>query len=65
MNRFELLPPIQIIKPRYDVMLLLASVALLMIGYIMVTSASLHLGVKESGNIFHYPGRQSGHIGVG
>mgnify|MGYP002525038217 CR=1 FL=1 len=65
MSESWLMAPIKIIKPRYDAMLLLASVALLVIGYIMVTSASLHLGIKASGNIYHYPLRQIIHIGMG
>jgi cell division protein FtsW len=39
--------------------------ALLLIGYVMVTSSSLHLGVKVSGNVMHYPFRQMLHIVLG
>lgn len=65
MNRYDLLAPIKLIKCRYDGLLLLSSIALLLIGYIMVTSASLHLGEKTSGDILHYPLRQMIHIGIG
>lgn len=53
------------IKPRYDHSLLCASIALLMIGYIMLTSASLHLGAKNFDNLLHYPIRQGLYIGLG
>lgn len=65
MNEINWLAPIEIIKLRFDALLLMASVALILIGYIMVTSASLHLGVKTSGDILHYPVRQIIHIGLG
>ncbi len=39
--------------------------SLLFIGYIMVASSSLHLGTKVTENSFHYPIRQSLHIGLG
>ncbi len=42
----------------FDKALVFAGVALLVIGYLMVSSASLHLGVKLTGNLFHYPVRQ-------
>lgn len=61
----DLLAPVQVIKPRFDNLLLLSSIALLLIGYIMVTSASLHLGERNAGNILHYPVRQIIHIGIG
>jgi len=35
------------------------------IGYVMVVSSSLHLGTKITENSFHYPMRQSLHIGLG
>ncbi|MCK5869940.1 putative lipid II flippase FtsW [Methylococcaceae bacterium CS1] len=49
----------------FDKALVFASVALIVIGYLMVSSASLHLGVKLTGNLFHYPVRQLIHIGLG
>ena len=49
-----------------DVTLLVVCIALLMIGFVMMTSASLHLGAKPStDNIFHYPQRQFIHIVLG
>lgn len=49
----------------YDKALVFAGVALIVIGYLMVSSASLHLGVRLTGNVFHYPLRQLIHIGLG
>ena len=49
----------------YDKALVFAGVALIVIGYLMVSSASLHLGVRLTGNVFHYPIRQLMHIGLG
>lgn len=48
-----------------DPVLLLVSLSLLLIGYVMVASASLHLGIKMAGNGLHYPLRQLMHIGLG
>jgi len=48
-----------------DKCLVLAVASLLSIGFVMVTSASLHLGEKMSGSVFHYPLRQATHIVVG
>lgn len=48
-----------------DGILVIISVSLLMLGYIMVTSASLHLGEKMTGNSFYYPFRQMLHIFLG
>jgi cell division protein FtsW len=49
-----------------DIPLLVVCVALLMIGFVMMTSASLHLGAKYSpDNIFYYPLRQFIHIVLG
>lgn len=45
-----------------DGMLMLACFGLLMIGFLMVTSASLHLGVKMANDISHYPFKQLMHI---
>lgn len=49
----------------FDKALVFAGVALMVIGYLMVSSASLHLGVKLTGNLFHYPVRQLIHIALG
>lgn len=49
----------------YDKALVFAGVALIVIGYLMVSSASLHLGVRLTSNVFHYPFRQLIHIGLG
>ena len=46
----------------FDKALVFAGVALIIIGYLMVSSASLHLGAKLTGNLFHYPIRQLIHI---
>ncbi len=48
-----------------DKLLLLVCFSLLLIGYVMVASASLHLGAKLTGNIMHYPLRQLIHIFMG
>ncbi len=48
-----------------DNVLLLICISLLLIGYVMVTSASLHLGMKMTGSMSYYPVRQLIHIGVG
>jgi cell division protein FtsW len=48
-----------------DNMLLLVCISLLLIGYVMVTSASLHLGMKMTGSMSYYPVRQLVHIGIG
>src|SRR5690606_18291803 len=40
-------------------------VGLLLIGFVMVTSSSLHLGVKEGSTPLHYPLRQLIHILIG
>lgn len=49
----------------FDKALVFAGVALMVIGYLMVSSASLHLGEKLTGNLFHYPVRQLIHIALG
>lgn len=49
----------------FDPLLVGATTSLLIIGYIMVVSSSLHLGLKLSGNEIHYPIRQLIHIGLG
>ncbi len=48
-----------------DQPLMLACFSLLSIGFLMVTSASLHLGVKMANDISHYPFNQLKHIIVG
>lgn len=50
---------------RSDKWLLASSVALLVYGYVMVSSASLHLGVRMADNSLHYPLRQMLHIVLG
>ncbi|MCK9395971.1 MAG: putative lipid II flippase FtsW [Methylobacter sp.] len=49
----------------FDPVLLSVSAALLLIGYVMVASASLHLGIKMAGDGLYYPVRQLVHIGLG
>ncbi|MCX7095208.1 MAG: putative lipid II flippase FtsW [Methylobacter sp.] len=49
----------------FDPVLLSVSIGLLLIGYVMVASASLHLGIKMTGNGMYYPVRQLAHIGLG
>lgn len=49
----------------FDQVLLIVSISLLLIGYVMVASASLHLGIKMTGNGLYYPVRQLMHIGLG
>ena len=48
-----------------DAVLLAASLALVLIGYIMVTSASLHIGERLFDDSFHYPRHQLIHIAAG
>lgn len=48
-----------------DQLLLTVTVCLLVFGYIMVASSSLHLGEKIGGSSFYYPVRQLIHIGLG
>jgi cell division protein FtsW len=48
-----------------DSMLLGTCVSLLVIGYVMVVSSSLHLGLKMAGSELYYPIRQLMHIGFG
>ncbi len=45
--------------------LLIACIGLLAVGYVMVASSSLHLGVKMTGNLMHYPLHQLIHIVMG
>ncbi len=59
------------LKPRpvsrfhIDQVLLMACLSLLCIGFVMVTSSSLHLGVKMADDISHYPFKQLVHIILG
>lgn len=48
-----------------DAVLLFVFLSLLLMGYIMVTSASLHLGEKIAQDSFFYPKRQLIHIAMG
>ncbi|PCH85247.1 MAG: putative lipid II flippase FtsW [Piscirickettsiaceae bacterium] len=48
-----------------DGWLLFSAISLLALGYVMVVSASLHLGEKMYTDISHYPLRQFAHIVVG
>lgn len=52
-------------KFNFDPLLVFSSAALICIGYIMVASSSLHLGVGEKHGSFHYPIRQFAHILLG
>lgn len=49
----------------FDPTLLAITTSLLFIGFVMVASASLHLGVKITGSSLYYPLRQTMHIGLG
>ncbi|MFA5983520.1 MAG: putative lipid II flippase FtsW [Methylococcaceae bacterium] len=49
----------------FDPILLGACISLVLIGYIMMVSSSLHLGVKASENSWYYPEHQLIHIGLG
>ncbi len=48
-----------------DIQLSLVCISLLIVGYVMVTSASLHLGMKMAGSMSYYPLRQLVHISLG
>src|SRR5664280_978040 len=49
----------------FDPLLIVVSTGLLLFGFVMVASSSLHLGVKMTGNSLYYPIRQSLHIALG
>jgi cell division protein FtsW len=49
----------------FDPLLLATCASLLLIGFVMVTSSSLHLGVKMADDSLYYPIRQLIHIGLG
>ncbi|MSP27211.1 MAG: putative lipid II flippase FtsW [Methylococcales bacterium] len=53
------------VRFHFDLLLVVACSSLLLIGFVMVASASLHLGVKVSGSEFYYPTRQLIHMGLG
>lgn len=48
-----------------DSYLLTATMALLLLGLVMVTSASLHLGEKLANDAFYYPKHQVAHVLIG
>lgn len=48
-----------------DGWMLFAAISLLSIGFVMVVSASLHLGDRVYNDIWHYPIRQAAHILIG
>ncbi len=52
-------------KFHFDPILVFVTVSLLFIGYVMVASASLHLGVEQKQDSFYYPIRQMAHIVLG
>ena len=49
----------------FDKSLVFANISLLCIGYLMVSSASLHLGLMGMGDIYYYPVKQLIHIAIG
>ncbi|MEI6706392.1 MAG: putative lipid II flippase FtsW [Methylococcales bacterium] len=49
----------------FDTVLVLTCLSLVLIGFVMVASASLHLGVKLTGDAFYFPTRQLMHMGFG
>jgi cell division protein FtsW len=49
----------------FDRLLVIACLSLLLIGFVMVASASLHLGVKLTDDAFYFPTRQLIHTGFG
>lgn len=60
--------PLQSMMSRFsqDPLLLCISLAILLFGFVMMTSASLHLGARAPiSDSFHYPFRQLLHIGIG
>lgn len=61
MNMKKLVCPLNI-RFHADGLLVIVCLSLLLIGYVMMTSASLHLGSKMTGNALHYPLRQLVHI---
>ncbi len=61
MNMKPLISPVNI-RFHADGLLVVVCLSLLLTGYVMMTSASLHLGSKMTGNVLHYPLRQLVHI---
>lgn len=61
MNMKPLISPVNI-RFHADGLLVVVCLSLLLTGYVMMTSASLHLGSKMTGNVLHYPLRQLIHI---
>ena len=61
----SVLKALRISRFNFDSMLVMACFSLLVIGYIMVVSSSLHLGFKMAGTELYYPIRQLMHIGLG
>jgi cell division protein FtsW len=49
----------------FDPLLVIACSSLLLLGFVMVASASLHLGVKLTDDAFYFPTRQLIHMGFG
>jgi cell division protein FtsW len=52
-------------KFHFDLLLVAVTVSLLFIGYVMVASSSLHLGVEQKQDSFYYLVRQLAHIFLG
>jgi cell division protein FtsW len=52
-------------KFHFDPQLVVICLSLVLIGFVMVASASLHLGVKLTGDAFYFPTRQLMHTGFG
>ncbi|WP_411725521.1 putative lipid II flippase FtsW [Methyloglobulus sp.] len=52
-------------KFHFDPLLVAVTVSLLFIGYVMVASSSLHLGLELKQDSFHYPAKQLAHIVLG
>lgn len=63
MNKW--LESITTVRFHCDYRMLAACLGLLSIGYVMVASSSLHLGVMHAKNFLHYPVLQLVHIGLG
>lgn len=59
------LNPIKAGRFYLDPLLLVVTIGLLIIGYVMVSSSSLHLGAKMENNSLLYPIKQLMHIGLG
>ncbi len=52
-------------KFHFDPIMVAVTVSLLFIGFVMVSSSSLHLGVEQKQDSFYYPIRQLAHIVLG